>query len=168
MKENSEASSVPAQMKTVFESIVARTDEFCREYLTEEYARLSRDLTAALCGTRPSPLLRGSPDVWACGIVYALGFVNFLFDKSEDPFVSADELCNAFGVKKSSAYQKSKNIRDIFHMIQFDPRWCLPSMVEKNPLIWMIEVDGIVVDARWVSREIQEIAIEEERGEYGF
>ena len=53
-------------------------------------------------------------------------------------------------------------------MIQFDPRWCLPSMVEKNPLMWMIEVDGIVVDARWVSREIQEIAIEEERGEYGF
>ena len=160
MKEDDKAIAVPAQMKPTFKSIVERTDEFCRNYLNEEYAQLSRELTAALCRKRPSPLLRGSLDVWACGIIYALGFVNFLFDKSEGPFVSADELCNAFGVGKSTAYQKSKNIRDTFRMTQFDPRWCLPSMVERNPLVWMIEVDGIAVDARWVSREIQEIAFE--------
>ena len=145
-------------MKPTFESIVELTDEFCREYLNDEYAQLSRELAAALSRKRPSPLLRGSADIWACGIVYALGYVNFLFDKSESPFVGADQLCHAFGVGKSTAYQKSKNIRDIFHMSQFDPRWCLPSMVERNPQVWMIEVDGIAVDARWLPWELQEIA----------
>ena len=45
-------------------------------------------------------------------------------------------------------------------MSQFDPDWCLPSMVETNPLVWMIEVDGFTVDARWLPRELQEIAFE--------
>jgi len=160
MKKNSKARSVPAQMKHAVESIVELTDGFCREYLNDEYAQLSRELAAALSRKRPSPLLRGSFDTWACGIVYALGYVNFLFDKSVGPFVNADQLCNAFGVAKSTGYQKSKYIRDMFRMSQFDPEWCLPSMVERNPLVWMIEVDGLAVDARWLPREIQEIAFE--------
>jgi hypothetical protein len=160
MKKNGGASSVPAQVKSTFESIVELTDKFCREYLNDEYTQLSRELVAALSRKRPSPLLRGGTATWACGAVYALGYVNFLFDKSESPFVSADQLCNAFEVTKSTAYQKSKSIRDIFHMSQFDPRWCLPSLVERNPLVWMIVVDGMVADARWLPREIQEIAFE--------
>ena len=76
------------------------------------------------------------------------------------PFVSADQLCNAFGAAKSTGYQKSKQIRDMFRMSQFDTDWCLPSMVEKNPLVWMIEVDGFTVDASWLPRELQEIAFE--------
>ena len=90
------------------------TDEFCAEYLNDEYAQLSRELAAALSRKRPSPLLRGNLDTWACGINYALGFVNFLFDKSVSPCVSVDQLCNAFGVAKSTGYQKSKQIRDMF------------------------------------------------------
>ena len=160
MKEHSNRNSVPAKMKPIFENIVAATDEFCETYLNDEYAQLSKELAAALSRKRPSPLLRGNINTWACGIIYALGYVNFLFDKSEGPFVSADQLCDAFGVKKSTAYQKSKNIRDIFRMSQFDPRWCLPSLIERNPLVWMLEVDGITVDARWLPREIQEIAFE--------
>ena len=160
MKKNGKALAVPAQMKFAFESIVERTDEFCAEYLNDEYAQLSRELAATLSRKRPSPLLRGSFETWACGIVYALGYVNFLFDASVSPFVSADQLCNAFGVAKSTGYQKSKQIRDMFRMSQFDPDWCLPSMVETNPLVWMIEVDGFTVDARWLPRELQEIAFE--------
>ena len=146
MKKNSKAVTVPAQMKFTFESIVELTDEFCAEYLNDEYAQLSRELAAALSRKRPSPLLRGNLETWACGIIYALGFVNFLFDASVCPFVSADQLCNAFGVVKSTGYQKSKQIRDMFRMSQFDPDWCLPSMVETNPLVWMVEVDGLSVD----------------------
>jgi hypothetical protein len=160
MKEHSNVNSVPAGMKSIFESIVDATGEFCETYLDDEYAQLSIELASALSRKRPSPLLRGNINTWACGIVYALGYVNFLFDESEGPYVSADQLCNAFGVKKSTAYQKSKNIRDMFRMSQFDPRWCLPSLVERNPLVWMIEVDGITVDARWLPREIQELAFE--------
>ncbi len=41
---------------------------------------------------------------------------------------------------------------------QMDPDWSLPSMVEKNPLIWMLEVNGLIIDVRHAPREIQEEA----------
>jgi hypothetical protein len=40
-------------------------------------------------------------------------------------------------------------------MYQFDPNWTLPSKVDENPLIWMIQVNGLIVDARHEPREIQ-------------
>lgn len=148
------------QMQSIYDSLLRLTDKFCQEYLNEEYAQLSRELTGALCRKRPSPLLRGKANIWACGIIYALGYVNFLFDRDQEPFVNADQLCDAFGVSKSTAYNKSKIIRDMFKMRQFDPNWWLPSLIDENPLVWIIEVDGILVDARWVPREIQEIAFQ--------
>lgn len=38
------------------------------------------------------------------------------------------------------------------------PEWCLPSTLEENPLAWLIEVNGLVVDARMMPKEIQEEA----------
>jgi hypothetical protein len=43
-------------------------------------------------------------------------------------------------------------------MHQMDPHWCLPSRIDDNPLIWMISVNGMIVDARSAPREIQEEA----------
>jgi hypothetical protein len=36
----------------------------------------------------------------------------------------------------------------------------LPSQIDDNPLVWHIMVDGFIVDARSMPREIQEIAYE--------
>jgi len=149
---------VPNSVRPTYESIVALTDAFCRQYLNDEYGVLCRQLAAALARKRPSPLVRGAHEIWACGIVYALGTVNFLFDKSQTPHMRADELCAAFGVSKSSGASKAKMIRDLFHMFQFDPNWCLPSLVDGNPVIWMLEVNGLIMDVRYLPREIQEAA----------
>ena len=145
-------------MQPVFDSIAELTDGVCEKHLNDEYAELARKVIAFLSRKRPSPLLRGGANTWACGILYALGFVNFLFDKSQEPYLSAEQLCDVFGVKKSTGYNKSRVVRDTLKMRQFDPRWCLPSLMDENPLVWMIEVDGRVMDARWIPREIQEIA----------
>ena len=153
--------SVPKASEPAYQEIIKLTDNVCNQYLNEEYVILSRHLAAALGRKRPSPILRGKPEIWACGIVYALGTVNFLFDKSQEPHLRADELCEAFGVKHSSGANKAKLIRDTFKMYQMDPDWCLPSMMDQNPLIWMLEVNGMIVDARHLPREIQEIAYDE-------
>jgi hypothetical protein len=150
--------AVPAAMQPVYAGIAALTDAVCRKHLNDEYATLSRELAAALARKRPSPLGGGKPEIWACGIVYALGTVNFLFDKSEAPHMRADALCAAFGVSQSSGANKAKQIRDLFRMYQFDPRWCLPSLVEENPLVWTLEVDGFMLDVRDMPREVQEAA----------
>ena len=65
-------------MQDIFDAIVALTDEFSEHHLNNEYAQLARYATGALCRKRPSPHASGHPNTWACGIIYALGFVNFL------------------------------------------------------------------------------------------
>ncbi len=77
--------SVPKSVEPHYLAIVKSIDAVCDEHLSAEYATLSRKLAAKLARKRPSPIVRGKPEIWACGIVYALGTVNFLFDKSQDP-----------------------------------------------------------------------------------
>lgn len=40
------------------------------------------------------------------------------------------------------------------------PEWSLPSQLIDNPLAWMLQVDGIVVDIRQAPIELQELAYE--------
>lgn len=145
-------------MQGIFDAVAALTDKFSEQHLNSEYAQLARYATAALCRKRPSPLASGHAATWACGVVYALGFVNFLFDKSQDPYMNATDLCAGFGVSKSTGSAKSKIVRDHLDMMQMDPNWCLPSKLDDNPMAWMIMVNGFITDARRLSREVQEAA----------
>jgi hypothetical protein len=160
MPPTKKSEKVPKAMQETFDAIVALTDKVCHEHLDEEYALLARQATAALCRKRPSPLARGYVESWACGIVYALGFVNFLFDKTQDPHMSAADLCAAFDVAKGTGSAKSKAVRDALNMSQMDPNWFRPSHMDDNIMAWMIMVDGLILDARQLPREIQEIAYE--------
>ena len=156
MATSSKSERVPKPMQATFNAIVALTDTFCRAHLDEEYAQLAQQATAALCRKRPSPLATGNPKTWACGIVYALGTVNFLFDRSQTPSMSAAELCAGFGVSKSTGSAKAKVVRDALDMSQMDPQWYRPSKMEENPMAWMIMVNGFVVDVRSMPRDVQE------------
>jgi hypothetical protein len=150
---------VPQALRLHFDRIVALTDPVCAQHLSEEYAHLCRRLTAALCRKRPSPLLTGKIEVWACAIVYALGRVNFLFDKSQSPHLRADQLCELFSVGKNTAAAKAKLILDALNIGILDPRWCLPSKIDDNPMAWMITINGFIIDARYAPPDVQEEAL---------
>jgi hypothetical protein len=70
----------------------------------------------------------------------------------------ADELCAAIGVSQSTASTKSTQIMDLLDTYQMDPNWSLPSLIDENPMAWMIMVDGLIVDARRLPRELQQLA----------
>lgn len=150
--------AVPERMRERFSEIMALIDPFCRERLNDEYALVCRRLVAALSRKRPSPLSGGTARVWACAAVYAAGKVNFLFDKSQTPHLASAELCRLMGVSPASASAKCGAIIDALDLVPFDPRWCLPSRLEKNPMAWMITVNGFVMDARQAPRPVQEEA----------
>jgi uncharacterized protein DUF6398 len=152
---------VPNVMLPVYEKIVGFTDDVCNRQLNSEYRDLARAMTAALCRKRPSPLTSGQPRTWACGIVYVIGRINFLGDPSFSPYMTTVELCAAFEVGESTVHAKAHVIKKALGTQSFDPQWMVPSLAEKSPLVWMAEVNGLLVDLRDMPREIQEIAFED-------
>jgi hypothetical protein len=153
-----EKPTVPPTARPTHDAIVALTDVFCREHLNGDYEALCRKLTGALARKRPSPLLGGKPTTWACGIVRTIGWVNYLDDRSSKPHMKLTAIDRAFGVAESTGQGKSKAIRTMFNIRTFDPHWTLPSRMDENPMAWMIEINGFIVDARHLKREFQEEA----------
>ena len=145
-------------MLPVYERIVGLTDGVCSKRLNSEYRDLARAMTGALCRKRPSPLASGQPRTWAGGIVYVLGRINFLGDRSFLPYMTTADLCAAFGVGKSTLRARARVIEKTLKTRIFDPKWTLPSLVGSNPLVWMAEVNGLLVDLRTMTREVQEMA----------
>ena len=95
--------NVLRKMRERYEAITGITDEFCHEHLNEEYRELAQDMAAALCRKRPSPLSSGQPRTWACGIIHTLGQINFLSDRSTQPYMTMADVSSAFGVGQSTA-----------------------------------------------------------------
>ncbi|MDZ7616332.1 MAG: DUF6398 domain-containing protein [Patescibacteria group bacterium] len=152
--------SASAQSKEIVRELTEMTDAFCRECLNEEYADLCRKLVEALARKRPSPLLRGNLKTWACGIVRTIGWVNYLDDRNQKPHMKLPVIDRAFGVAESTGQGKSKTIRKMLKIREFDPRWTLPSMRDDNPRVWMLEVNGFIMDLRDAPRAVQEMAFE--------
>jgi hypothetical protein len=142
---------------SAFDKILELTSRFCRENLNDEYLEVCEDLTWAVY-EEGLPLDRGKPAGWASGIVHAVGYVNFLHDPSQSPHMTSSQLAQGFGVSQQTMQTKSKIIRDEFDMMPFDPEWCLPALLSENPLVWMLEVDGFIIDIRMAPREAQEEA----------
>ena len=151
---------VPVALRPLYEEIVALTDAFCARHLTEGYARLARAMTAALCRKRPSPLLKGRSLSWAAGVLYALGQNNFLWDPSFEPHMTATDLCSAIGVSSGTASGKAREISDRLDISPADAEWCIPEVIGRNPMIWILEVNGVALDIRQAPHDIQDLAFE--------
>ena len=150
---------IPAVARPAHDAIVGLTDAFCREHLNEEFEAMCRRLAGVLARKRPSPLVSGKPETWACGIVRTIGWVNFLDGGSDKPYMKLTAIDKAFGVAESTGQGKSKTIRSMLKIRQFDHRWTLPSRMDEDPTLWMIEFNGFVLDARLLKREFQEEAL---------
>jgi hypothetical protein len=142
-------------MRATAEQVIGLTDQVCADLLDEEYAALARHVVAKLARKRPSPLLAGRAATWAGGAVWALGQVNFLFDRSTGLYVAPDDLAGAFGLSKSTLGQKGKQVRDNLKMTWATPEFLRAEMVDANPMIWFIQVNGLPYDARELPVEIQ-------------
>ena len=88
---------------------------------------LCRKLAEKLARKRPSPLLNGSPNAWASGIVRTVGWVNFLHDKSQTPYMRLTDIDALFGISESTGAAKLAAIRKMLRIHQLDPNWSLPS-----------------------------------------
>jgi hypothetical protein len=48
----------------------------------------------------------------------------------------------------ATASAKDKVISDALNTNRMDPNWMLKSILDQNPLVWIAEVNGLLVDGR--------------------
>lgn len=147
----------PAEPEPVVKEMIGLTDAFCAKYLNEDYRKLCQDLAVAAY-EEGLPLHSGRPVSWASGIVHAVGWVNFLHDPSQSPHMTSTQVADGFGVSQGTMMAKSKMVRDELEVMPMDPDWCLPGLLADNPLVWMLSVNGFIMDVRAAPREVQEQA----------
>ncbi len=149
--------NIPDEFEEAFIAVVELTDAFCEQYLDEDYRQLCEEMAVAIY-VRELPSQRDKPAGWAGGIVHAVGWVNFLHDPDRSPHITPAQLAEGFGISKGTMMTKSRIIRDKLDITTLDPDWCTPAMLADNPLVWMLEVNGFVMDIRTAPRGAQEEA----------
>ncbi|MGC9519232.1 MAG: hypothetical protein ACP5FP_06200 [Desulfuromonadaceae bacterium] len=78
--------------------------------------------------------------------------------EDEAVWLMQEHMAQRFGIGKSTATAKTKNIRDALNSTPLDPRLTLPSRLHDNPLVWIVLVDGFMVDIRKAPLEVQKEA----------
>ncbi len=149
---------IPAALRDRAREILAITNQACTEHLDDEYVHVCRQLVGRLARKRPSPLTRGDTRIWAAGAIYAVGQINFLFDRSQQPHMTADQLAACLGVVKTTMANKATLINKTLNLGVFEPDLTHSAILEQHPLAWLVEVDGLIVDARMLPAELQDEA----------
>ena len=128
--------------------------EFCKLKLDHEYLELSEQLLNKLGRKRDVPFIAGKIEIWAGAVIHALGTINFLFDKSFEPYVTVDELNGFFQTNKSSTGQKSKFIRDLLRLGYYDREFSTKRMKQHNPFDKLTMVNGFIVSKEIVGKPL--------------
>lgn len=153
-----DALRIPNALLDRAQAIMEVTDAACREHLDDEYGRIARRLVARLARKRPSPLARGDARIWAAGVIYAVGQVNFLFDPTQTPHLTAKQLAERLGVVQTTMANKAGLINRALAIGIFEPELTRLVMLEQHPMAWIVALDGFLVDARTLPDDLQEEA----------
>ena len=140
--------------------LLEMTGIFCSQKLDDDYFHLCEKLIKKLGRKRDVPFQRGKLEIWAAAVVYAIGSINFLFDKSFEPYMSAEQICEHFGTKSSTVSNKAREIRDLFRMSYYDPEFSTQRMTNSNPLNKVVVIDGLLSPIDLLPEDLQQMVRE--------
>jgi Domain of unknown function (DUF6398) len=141
------------------ETLIQMTNDFCDHHADQEYKALCEKLIRKMSRKKVVPFLSGRIEIWAAAVVYAIGGINFLFDRSFQPYISAGDLCQYFGTSQSTTSQKAKTIRDMFKLNYYDEEFSTTKMKEQNPFT-NVYLDGVPIPLSLLLPDLQELARE--------
>lgn len=123
-----------AEIKERENEIVRMAVKFCNEKINAEYASLCEKMVRKLGRKRTNPLERGRLEIWAAAVVYTIATMNFLFDKSFEPYLSSSEIFNYFGTSSTTISQKAGQIRTMLKLKRYwDPDFTTAQIAADNP-----------------------------------
>ncbi len=152
------------KVETQKQKILELVRAFCADKLNAEYLELAERLVQKLGRKRSVPFITGKPQIWAAAVIHALGTINFLFDKSFEPYLSVDDINDYFETKKSTIGSKSKEIRDLLKLDRWDSEFSTKKMQDSNPFANLVVVDGLLVPLNSIPAQYQQ-AVKKARAE---
>jgi hypothetical protein len=103
--------------------VLAPIERICAEALDQGYLTLARRTVADLARLPARPLARGRSGIWAGGVLYALGQLNFLFYEDAQPTLPGQSLIALTGEKNGSVTNKAARVRELLDLDDGDPRY---------------------------------------------
>ena len=130
--ENATRNEPPSKSQRVddkkLDIIAGLISEFCDDKLNKEFLDVSLHVLKKLSRKRPSPLISGKVSTWACGIVYAVASNNFVFDRSQPYYMSAQDIADEFCLSKSTAQSQAAKINKMLKINYFTPEYVIASI----------------------------------------
>jgi len=146
---------------TATDQILTQVTNYCQKYLDKEYTDKCSQVFYDLLDENPDIFSRGEDGIWAASIVWAVGSVNFLGDKSFEPYASLVDVCSYFNANKSTVGQKSAKIRKLLNINQFNPTYQTTTLVSDLLNSLVLTPEGFIVPSDMFASESDEDPAEE-------
>jgi hypothetical protein len=138
--------------------IIELVRSFGTRYLNEELTACTRRLCIALAQNRKLTITRGKKEIWAASIVYVIARANFLFDKENENFLTADVICDFFGTNKTTTANKATVIEKTLNISHADKRFCTEEIIDS--LSFVMTKDGFILPKKVVESKIESLVDE--------
>lgn len=106
---------------------------------------------------REVPFKRGKLEIWAAAVVQAIGSINFLFDKSFEPYITSKQINEYFQTKATTVSNKARIIKDMFDLWYYSPEFSTTKMEQDNPFNNLVMVDDLFVPLDTLPLDIQQV-----------
>ena len=137
---------IPKAMAEKFAAITRATDAFSPQRLNEEYRKVIHRLLAPLAKKLPSSLVRGKENVCAAAALHAVGRSIVWMRLSQHPTAGPKPSTNSSGPAKAPGRTSPRRFAIFSRWDPWRQTWTLPSRLADNPLVWMIQVNGLIID----------------------
>lgn len=99
-------------------------EEFCAANLSDEIAVFVQELWQRIGRKRTYHITGGKPEIWAAAVVYVIARLNFLFDKTNEEYLSPDDICGFFSTKKRTIAARASEIEKACRIGIGEPGLC--------------------------------------------
>src|SRR5210317_2193233 len=93
---------------------------YCKKHLNNDYLSLCNKVFEDLLKEDEHIFKRGKAEIWAASVVWSVGSINFLGDKSFEPYATLADVCSFFNANTSTVGQKASKIKDLLDISIWD------------------------------------------------
>ncbi len=132
-----------AKREACISTVTSLLDSFCATHFSDETTEYVRVLWARICRKRTYRLTRVKPEVWASAVVHVIARLNFLFDAENANRMTADDICNFFGTRKSNVSTRAAAIEKACRIGMGEPGLCSTRISDSLTMVQL--PNGLVV-----------------------